>query len=199
MFHCNFNYTKLQISLPEFYKECIVAWTRLNEDNPSSLSEIANQVIWNNRFICIESKSIYNNRPVDLGIVKIRDLYDTRGDRKSNKEPLYSTLSTVKHFLLFILFNAFPQEWRKVLKTSKSSISSKTHDLIPTDFNLRIEEKIIIFKIFNRSHYMKVLFLRYLVHQQRRRNITKLSTRTHPNETGKTYTYRPLKQHWILN
>ena len=58
--HCNFNYTKLPISLPEFYKECIVAWTLLNEDNPSSLSEIANQVIWNNRFICIEFKSIYN-------------------------------------------------------------------------------------------------------------------------------------------
>ena len=141
LFHCNFNYTKLPISLPEFYKECIVAWTLLNEDNPSSLSEIANQVIWNNRFICIESKSIYHSRLVDLGIVKIGDLYDTRGDLKSNKEPLYSTLSPVEHFLFFSLFNAFPQEWRKVLKINKTSISSKTHDLIPTDFNLRIEGK----------------------------------------------------------
>ena len=135
----------------------------------------------NNRFICMEAKSIYNNRLVDPRIVKIGDLCDTRWDLKSNKEPLYSTLSPVEHFLLFSLFNAFPQEWRKVLKLNKSSISSKTHDLIPTDFNLRIEGKKIIFKISKRSHYMKVLFLRYLVHQQRRRNITKLSTRTHPN------------------
>ena len=88
----------------------------LNEDNPSSLSEIANQVIWNYRFIC---KSIYNSRLVDIGIVKIGDLYDTRGDHKSNKEPLYSTLSPVEHFLLFSLFNAFPQEWRKVLKNKQ--------------------------------------------------------------------------------
>ena len=113
---------------------------------PSSLSEIANQVIWNNRFICIESKSIYNNRLVDLGIVKIGDLNDARGELKSNKEPLYSTLSPIEHFLLFSLFAAFPQEWCKVLKTDQISIASKTNDLIPDDFYLRIEGKRVDFR-----------------------------------------------------
>ena len=146
LFHCNFDYTKLPIILPEFYKECVVAWTLLSEDNPSSSSEIANQVIWNNQFICIGSKSIYNSRLIDLGIIRIGDLYDTRGEFKSNKEPLYSTLSPVEHFLLFSLFNAIPQEWRKILKTNKNSISSKTHDLIQTDFELRIEGKKVNFQ-----------------------------------------------------
>ena len=141
MFHCNFNYTKLPITLPEFYKECTATWALLNEDNPSAFSEIANQVIWNNQFICIESKSIYNSRLIDLGIVRIGDLYDIRGEFKSNKEPLYSTLSPVEHFLLFSLFNAFPEEWRKILKKNKNSISSETYDLIQTDFNLRIQGK----------------------------------------------------------
>ena len=131
MFHCNFNYTKLPITLPEFYKECTATWALLNEDNPSAFSEIANQVIWNNQFICIESKSIYNSRLIDLGIVRIGDLYDIRGEFKSNKE----------HFLLFSLFNAFPEEWRKILKKNKNSISSETYDLIQTDFNLRIQGK----------------------------------------------------------
>ena len=45
LFHYNFNYTKLPVTLPEFYKEYVVAWTLLNEDNPSSSSEIANQFI----------------------------------------------------------------------------------------------------------------------------------------------------------
>ena len=146
LFHCNFNYTKLRIILPEFYKECVVSWTLLSEDNPSSSSEIANQVIWNNQFICIGSKSIYNSRLIDLGIVRIGDLYDTRGEFKSNKEPLYSTLSPVEHFLIFSLFNAFPQEWRKILKTNENSISSKAHDLIQTDFELRIEGKKVNFQ-----------------------------------------------------
>ena len=121
-------------------------WSLLNEDSPSSSSEIANQVIWNNQFICIESKSIYNSRLIDLGIVRIGDLYDTRGEFKSNKEPLYSTLSPVEHFLLFSLLNAFPEEWRKILKTNKNSISSKTHNLFQTDFNLRIEGKKVNFQ-----------------------------------------------------
>ena len=95
MFHCNFNYTKLPVTLPEFYKECIVAWTVLNEDNPSSSSEIANQGI------CIESKSVYNSRLIDLGIVKIGDLYDTWGGFKPNKEPSHSTLSTFQSLPCF--------------------------------------------------------------------------------------------------
>ena len=51
--------TKLPIALSDFYKECIVTWTSLCEDNPPSLSEIANQIIWNNLSICTNSKSIY--------------------------------------------------------------------------------------------------------------------------------------------
>jgi len=109
---------KEPITEPEFYKECIVTWTLLSEDIPSSSSEIANQVIWNNQFICIESKSIYNSRLIDLGIVRIGDLYDKQREFKSNMEPLYSTLSPVEHSLLLSLFNAFPEEWRKILKTN---------------------------------------------------------------------------------
>jgi len=71
LFHCNFNYARLSVTLLEFYKECIVTWSLFNEDNPSSSSEKANQVIWNKQFICTESKSIYNSRLIDLGIVRI--------------------------------------------------------------------------------------------------------------------------------
>ena len=119
-----------------------------NKDKPSSSSEIANQVLWNSQFICIESKSIYNRRLIDLGIIRIEDLYDTQGEFKLNKEPLYSTLSPVKHFLLFSLFDAFPKKWCKILKTNKNSIS-KTHDLIQTDFKLCIEGKKVNF------HYLE--------------------------------------------
>ena len=38
LFHCNFNCSKLPISLPDFYKECIVSWASLNSINPSSVS-----------------------------------------------------------------------------------------------------------------------------------------------------------------
>ena len=98
-------YARVSITLPEFCKECIVRWSLSNEHNPSAFSEKANQVIWNNQFICTESKSIYNSRLIDLGIVRIGDLYNTQGEFKSKEEPLYSALTQVEHFLLFILLN----------------------------------------------------------------------------------------------
>ena len=64
----------------------------------------------------------------------------------SYKEPLYSTLSPVEYFLFFSLFSAFPEEWRKILKTNKNSISSITHDLIQSDFILRVEGKKVNFQ-----------------------------------------------------
>ena len=40
LFHCNFNYSKLSITLPKFYKECIMTWASLNCVSPASASEI---------------------------------------------------------------------------------------------------------------------------------------------------------------
>ena len=114
LFHYNFNDTKLPIALPDFYKECIVTWTSLYEDNPSTLSEIANQIIWNIQFICINSKSIYNDRLIDLEIVKIGDPFGTRGEFKKDLKQLYSTLSPVQHFFLFSLFSANPKMGEKL-------------------------------------------------------------------------------------
>ena len=88
---------------------------------------------------------------IDLGIIRIGDLYDTQGEIKSYKEPLFSTLSPVDHFLLFSLFNASPEEWHKILKTNKNSTSSITHDLIQSDFILHIEGKKVNSKILNQS------------------------------------------------
>lgn len=42
LFYCNFNYNKLLIIFLEFYKECIVVWIFLNEDNFFLFFEIVN-------------------------------------------------------------------------------------------------------------------------------------------------------------
>ena len=54
--HCNFDLTKLSIAFPDFYKECVLTWSSLNEYNPSSLSDIVNQVLLNNRFLLYKSQ-----------------------------------------------------------------------------------------------------------------------------------------------
>ena len=139
LFHCNFDNKKLPVDLPDFYKECLLVWTSQNELSPSSLSEITNQVLWNNNLICIESKSVYNKKLIDAGLGKVGDLYDERGGFKLEKEPLRSSLSPVDHFFIFRLFNALPQDWRGQLKWNKISIFVNTQRQFPSEFYFRLE------------------------------------------------------------
>ena len=41
LLHCNFEVSKLNISLPAFYRQCLIAWSELNAGEPSSVHEIA--------------------------------------------------------------------------------------------------------------------------------------------------------------
>ena len=126
LFNCNFDLTKFSKALPDFYKECTLTWSSLNEYNPASLSDIVNQVLRNNRFICVDSRSVYNAKLFDAGLIKIGNLYDENGEIESDKEPWRSSLSPVDHFLIFRLLSAFPLEWRRELKLNKASIRKYT-------------------------------------------------------------------------
>ena len=57
--HCNFDTRKLPIYLPDFYKECLEAWSDLNATNVVSYDDVVNQTIWNNKHILIEKKSCF--------------------------------------------------------------------------------------------------------------------------------------------
>ena len=68
--HCNFDTSKLRIYLPSFYKQCLDAWSEVNAKTPSLLHEIANEVIWNNKLLCINKKSVYRRDIADLGFLR---------------------------------------------------------------------------------------------------------------------------------
>lgn len=121
LFHCNFNYSKLSITLPKFYKECIMTWASLNCVSPSSASEIYEQFLWNNRFICIESRSVFNQKLIDVGIITIRNLLDSHGNFKQLFYLQHAHLSPIDHYFLFSLFCAIPEEWRRLLRTNENA------------------------------------------------------------------------------
>ena len=93
LFHCNFDYKKLSVAIPEFYQECIATWSLFTESNPSTTEDIVNQILWNNRFICIGNKSVYSRKMSSMGLNKVGDLYDEAGMLVFNMEPLRSLLS----------------------------------------------------------------------------------------------------------
>ena len=95
LFHCNFNYSKLSITLPKF--------------------------LWNNRFICIESRSVFNQKLIEVGIITIRKLLDSHGNFKQIFYLQHAHLSPTDHYFLFSLFCAIPEEWRRLLKTNENA------------------------------------------------------------------------------
>ena len=55
--HCNFDKSKVNLQI--YHKKCFDAWSELHAKEQSSSQDIINEIIWNNRFICIDKKSIY--------------------------------------------------------------------------------------------------------------------------------------------
>jgi len=146
LFHCNFDYSKLPVTLPSFYKECILTWASLNcTKNPSSVSEISQQFLWNNRFILIDSHSSYNPKLIDAGYITVRDLFDSNGNFRGIRNPLEQPhISPVDHFLLFSLFNAIPEDWRKKLKLNRNlAFSSDDCHIALTCFSLYLDGKVV--------------------------------------------------------
>ena len=75
--HCSFQTSKLKMNLPA-YKECFDARSEVNGKTPSCYEEIVNEIIWNNKFLCYDKKSMYRRVIVNFGFVKIRDLISAK-------------------------------------------------------------------------------------------------------------------------
>ena len=151
LFHCNFDYKKLPVAVPEFYKECNE--TLLNENNPSTIEDIVNQILWNKRFICIGKNSVYNGKLSSIGLNKVGDLYDSAGLLVLNGEPLRSFLSPSDRYLLISMLDTIPLIWQNLLNNSKPLIAYLTTPLSSNSFYISfINDIISLKKNFNRKH-----------------------------------------------
>ena len=103
---CNSDTRRLPIYLPDFFKECLEAWSDLNTTNVVSYDDVVNQIIWNNRHILIEKKSCFIKYVIDHGIVKIGDLISNTGRFLESEKILHLQLSPIHYFKLMGIINA---------------------------------------------------------------------------------------------
>ena len=84
VFHYNFKPSKntsQKISLlPQFYQELVSFWESVSGKQPSCISEIVGQCIWNNTHIIKQGSTIFYTRLYKSGIMIIIDLIDTEGN-----------------------------------------------------------------------------------------------------------------------
>ena len=78
LFHCHFEYSSLPLALPTFYRYCVNVWSSLRQDEPTTSEEIAREVLWNNKSIRLEKKSVFNQQLLEKGLVTVGDLFDQK-------------------------------------------------------------------------------------------------------------------------
>ena len=86
------------------------AWSEVNTKTPSLLHEIANEVIWNNKLLCINKKSVYRRDIADLGFLKICDLFSTK-----------ENLNPEQGFFIMGIINSMPASWRLTIKRATTA------------------------------------------------------------------------------
>jgi len=84
LLYCSFDTAKLKISLPAYYKECLDALSKLNGKTPGSSHKVINEIIWNNKFLCIDKMSIYRDDMIKLGFLKIGDVMRANNSSRFN-------------------------------------------------------------------------------------------------------------------
>ena len=78
-------------------------------------------VLWNNKAICVDGKSVYNNRLANLGILRIGDLI-SEDNKLITNYPRELNISPLNVFRLPCVIEALPTKWRILLKTCNHSV-----------------------------------------------------------------------------
>ena len=113
---CQFDTRKLPVALPVFYKDCFDAWSFLVKRNVATYEDVMNQVIWNNKNILSQGKSIYQQLFRNCSIVKVGDLVSKDRSFLKSEKVIRARLSPSQLFSLMGIVNAIPGEWRSIIK-----------------------------------------------------------------------------------
>ena len=66
-------------SYPKFYQNLIQFWEDVSEEELMDVSEICEEIIWNNPMIISNCQTLFIKCFIDKGILRIRDIIDVSG------------------------------------------------------------------------------------------------------------------------
>ena len=116
----NHDIAQLNLSkhLPVFYCKIITCWQDLIASNPKSKNNVLEQIVWNNKSITSDKKSIYYPLCSHAGILKIKDLL-THSKNALRRLILFIT-NSCKMQLLTILWPCQPHTFCLIASVNKA-------------------------------------------------------------------------------
>ena len=112
LLHYNFSVADLPSCLPNFYRECFEVWCNLSVKSISSREQALSQLLWNNQFLRIGGKPIFNKTLFSKGIVSLANILTNTGSLKPWTLFKAERLNINDYLLLFGLSNSLPPTWK---------------------------------------------------------------------------------------
>ena len=117
---CGFDIKKLPIKLPRFYEECFQTFAEHSAANSVGVQSLNNNtradtIIWNNKHICVDSKSIFHHALFKKGIITLEDLVSDNNDLIVKQSLNSSLFKPTEVFLLVQVVDALLVQWRNSL------------------------------------------------------------------------------------
>ena len=128
IFDCDYDLRLLNLSnMPAFYVDILKTWTEVQGLCNSDIHQnnFRSSILWNNKNITIEGKSVYWKEWHTAGIVRLEDLLDENNSleyhqfcRKTGLKPPFTRF--------FGLISAIPSEWKQTLRSGTNLNSQQT-------------------------------------------------------------------------
>ena len=111
----NFDKERIPKVLSHFYKSVLVSWAEYCNEEVVTPEHIVNQVLWNNKNIKVNNKSVFFPQLASSGIFRVKDLYNERN--KINWETAHAMGVEPGHFIFWAsITSAIPQSWKVLMK-----------------------------------------------------------------------------------
>ena len=114
---CSIESTAISLNLPPFYKEVLNAWFSLKAE-PKTIEEVQREILWNNKYVKIDEKSLFNKKLYENGLIYINDLLEDNGNIVSYEMLTQSFGNCITPYNYICLKHAIPKKWRAMLKSN---------------------------------------------------------------------------------
>ena len=118
IFDCDYDVKFLDLSnIPIFYTDVLNTWAEVREQTSDNEICAGNAIVWNNRHILIDGKSVYWKEWHEAGIIRIKDLLDENNGFLTPDKFLLKTGLKAPFTKLFGLISAIPYRWKCALRS----------------------------------------------------------------------------------
>jgi len=128
LLHCKFSVADLPSCLPNFYRECFEVWCNLSVKPILSREQALNQLLWNNQFLRIGGKPIFNKTLFSKGLISLANILTNTGSLKPWTFFKAERLNFNDYLLLFGLFNSIPLTWKKLINYKDDTSADTSAD-----------------------------------------------------------------------